>query len=89
VGKDVDEGFDVHPLQVFQRGGGHLGAAAPAGGPGKEEQGAVALSAQGLVTGGQQELQRIPGERALALGPRPVLGVGAAGAREELAHQGV
>ena len=89
VGEGVDEGFGVHPLQVFQGGGGHLGAATPAGGPGEEEQGAVALAAQGLVTGCQQELQRVLGERALALGPRPALGVGAAGAREELAHQGV
>ena len=82
----VDEIGRPHTPQKLHVGTGHLRAPPSAAGPGKQQQGPVSLAAQTVVAGGQQCLQRIFGDGILFLPQRTALGVGLAGARQQLAH---
>jgi hypothetical protein len=61
VSKDVDKTLWVG-AQVFYTGGSHFRAAAPATGPGKKQECAVAQADQGIIASGQQRLQWLAGE---------------------------
>lgn len=60
----------LHAAQVISSGLRHLQAPAPAGGPGKLEQGAVAQAVHAFVGGGEDRMQRLLGKGRLLAGTR-------------------
>ncbi|MNQ93360.1 hypothetical protein D3C85_1088230 [compost metagenome] len=76
-------------LRVLHGGPHHLRAPAAAAGPGKQQQGAVAPAAQGIVAGSKHGMQRFAGQRLFLGGRNAAPGIGAAGLGQQLPDGGV